>query len=155
MREKFLINQGAVTVEFHIQLENALSNNKRKKAIRKHPLIHATIIISTMNGMVRNQTCASDVDWRIISLQFVSKPETSDKKVHWNMENPKTRAYILKKIDKTSESSTYKSESQKIYAPMACMSANSEIPRRNYGDSSQLNKCILDSGETCHMNPEI
>ena len=29
------------------------------------------------------------------------KPETSDKKVHWNIENPKTCVYRLNKIDKT------------------------------------------------------
>ena len=44
----------------------------------------------------------------------IPKPDTSDKKVHWNMENPKTCAYRLKKIQKMLEISTDKSESQKI-----------------------------------------
>ena len=38
---------------------------------------------------------------------------------------------------------------------MARMSSNIEIPRRNFGDSSQLTNLILDSGATCHMTPEI
>ena len=62
---------------------------------------------------------------------------------------------MLKKIDKTSENSTDEIESQKIYASMARMSNNAESPRRNYGDSSQLANWMIDSGETCHMTPEI
>ena len=38
---------------------------------------------------------------------------------------------------------------------MACMYSNAESPRRNHGDSSQLTNWILDSGETCHMRPDI
>ena len=38
---------------------------------------------------------------------------------------------------------------------MARMSNKVESPRRNYGDSSKLNSCILDSGATCHMTPQI
>ena len=44
---------------------------------------------------------------------------------------------------------------QKIYASMARMSSNDERSSKEYGDSSQLNNCILDSGETCHMTPEF
>ena len=44
---------------------------------------------------------------------------------------------------------------QKIYASMARMSSNDESSSKEYGDSSQLNNCILDSGETCHMTPEF
>ena len=35
------------------------------------------------------------------------------------------------------------------------MSSNEEIPRRDFGDSSQLINWILDSGETFHMTPDI
>ena len=35
------------------------------------------------------------------------------------------------------------------------MYINAESPRRNYGDSSQLTNCILYSGATCHITPEI
>ena len=38
---------------------------------------------------------------------------------------------------------------------MAHMSINAEIPRRDYGDSYQLNNWILDSGVTCHMTLDI
>ena len=38
---------------------------------------------------------------------------------------------------------------------MIRMSNNAEIPRRNYGDRSQLTNWILDSGATCHMTPYI
>ena len=38
---------------------------------------------------------------------------------------------------------------------MARMSGNDECPSENFGDSSQLTNCILDSGATCHMTPEV
>ena len=62
-----LINQGAVTVKVHIQLNNALNNIKSKNDIINHPLIHAALIISVMNVTVGNQMRVSDVYWRIIS----------------------------------------------------------------------------------------
>ena len=83
------------------------------------------------------------------------KPDTSDKKFHWNTGKPKTCAYRSTKIDKTPENSTDQSESQNIYASMAHMSSNAEIPRRDFGDSSQPTNWILYSGVTCHMQPEI
>ena len=84
-----------------------------------------------------------------------SKPEILDNKFYWNVEKPKTHAYRLKKIDKTPENSIDESESHNIYASMAHMSPNTEIPRRNYGNSSQLTNWVLDSGATCHMAPDI
>ena len=42
---------------------------------------------------------------------------------------------------------------QKIYASMARMSGNDECPSRDFGDSSQLTNCILDSRATCPMTP--
>ena len=41
------------------------------------------------------------------------------------------------------------------YSSMAHMSDNEKYPRRNFGDSLQLPNWILDSGETCHMTPEV
>ena len=38
---------------------------------------------------------------------------------------------------------------------MARMSGNDECPSEKFGDSSQLTNCILDSGATCHMTPEV
>ena len=35
------------------------------------------------------------------------------------------------------------------------MSNNYLCPSENVGDSSQLTNCILDSGATCHMTPEV
>ena len=92
MRENFL-NQGELTVDVQTQLINASRNGERKKAIRNHPLNQETLIISLMNILVRNQIRASDVYWRIISSQNYPKPETLDKKVHWNTENTKTFLY--------------------------------------------------------------
>ena len=43
----------------------------------------------------------------------------------------------------------------KIYASMARMSSDKERESKEYGDSSQLNNWILDSGATCHMTPEV
>ena len=38
---------------------------------------------------------------------------------------------------------------------MAHMSNNDECPGGNFGDISQLNNWILDSGATCHMTTEV
>ena len=38
---------------------------------------------------------------------------------------------------------------------MARKSTNTKSSRSNYGDSSQLNNWILDSGATCNMTPDI
>ena len=35
------------------------------------------------------------------------------------------------------------------------MSGNEECPSEKFGDSSQFTNCILDSGSTCHMKPEV
>ena len=35
------------------------------------------------------------------------------------------------------------------------MSGNDEISSRYFGESSQLTKWILDSGEKCHMTPQV
>ena len=35
------------------------------------------------------------------------------------------------------------------------MSSNVESPRRNHVDSLQHTNCILDSGDTCKMTPDI
>ena len=83
------------------------------------------------------------------------KPDTSDKKCYWNMENPKTCAYRSNKIYKTLDNCTDQSDSQNMCASMSHMSSNTEIPWRYFGYSSQLTKWILDSGATCHITPEI
>ena len=44
-------------------------------------------------------------------------------------------------------------DDNKIYASMARMSSDDERKSVKYGDSSQLTN--LDSGETCHMTPEV
>ena len=46
-------------------------------------------------------------------------------------------------------------DDHKIYASMARMSSNDKRSSKNYGDSSQLTNCILDSRATCHMTPEV
>ena len=44
---------------------------------------------------------------------------------------------------------------QKIYASMARMYVNDKCPSGKFGDSLQLTNCILDSGATFHMTPEV
>ena len=46
-------------------------------------------------------------------------------------------------------------DDHKIYASMEGMSSDDERSSEKYGDSSQLTNWILDSGETCHMKPEV
>ena len=85
-----MLNQDAVTNEVQTQLETALRNIKRIRDIINHPSINLNLKINMLNVKVGNQIHASDVDRRIISFP---KPDTSDKKVHWNMCNPKTNSY--------------------------------------------------------------
>ena len=68
---KIIINQGAVTVNIHIFLINALSKIKIKKNIRKHPLINATLITIVTDVTAGNQIRASYVNRGIISLHIV------------------------------------------------------------------------------------
>ena len=65
-----VLNQDAVTVEFHTQLINYLSNREREMSIRNQPSIHATLMISVLNLTVGNQIRASDVDRSRISSQI-------------------------------------------------------------------------------------
>ena len=67
MREKILLDGGAVTVEVQNQPINSLNNIESKRSIINHCLIHANIIISVMNITVGNQISASYVYQRIIS----------------------------------------------------------------------------------------
>ena len=95
------------------------------------------------------------MDWGTYFIANCQKPNTLEKKVHWNTEKRKTRAYRLTKIDMTSDNITDQSDSQKIYASMTIMYSNAEIPIIYFGDSSQLTNWILDSSGTCHMTPDF
>ena len=64
------LNGGAVTVDGHKQLKNDLTTRERIRAIRNHPSINATLIKSLLNITVGNHIRASDVDWRVTSLQI-------------------------------------------------------------------------------------
>ena len=155
MGKLFFLNQSAVTEEFHSQLRNSFRNIKREKGYSKPPF----------NQPNSNNRCNERNGWKPKTYfrcgsedHFITKfqePDTSDEKVHWNTENPKTHTYRLTKIDKMSDNSTDESESQKIYKSMARMSTNAESPIRNYGIISQLTNCILGLGVTCHMTPDI
>ena len=48
-----------------------------------------------------------------------------------------------------------KNDDHKIYASMARMYSNDERSSVKCGDSSQLTNWVLDSGEACHMTPEV
>ena len=43
----------------------------------------------------------------------------------------------------------------RIYASMARMSSDNEHKSKEFGDSLQLTNWILNSGDTCHMTPEV
>ena len=43
----------------------------------------------------------------------------------------------------------------KVYASMAQTPSDDKRKSVKYGDSSQLTNWILDSGDTCHMTPEV
>ena len=87
--------------------------------------------------------------------QNFQKPETLENKFHCDTEQHINIAYRLKKIDKASGNSTEQNKSHNIYACIARTYPNQNIPRRYFGDSSQLTNFILDSSATCHMTPEI
>ena len=120
-------------MEYHAQLKKSLRNKETMREIKNHPSIHTTLIIIILNVRVRNRYVLQM--WIVVSL--------------------KTCAYISTKIDKISDNSIDQSESQKIYVYIAHMSCNAEIPRRYFGDRSQLTNLVLDSGVTCHMTQDI
>ena len=70
------------------------------------------------------------------------------------MRNGESKYILIKKVI-VHETTAKKNSDQKIYASMACMSSNDECPSRNFVDSSQLTNCILDSGSTFHMAPQV
>ena len=70
-REISFLNQGEVNLDVHTQLKNDLNNKEKITEIRNNPSIHKTIIIIALNLTVENKIRASDVDWKIISLQMV------------------------------------------------------------------------------------
>ena len=152
MREHIFLNQASVTVEDHTQVRNSLNNRERKKGYKK-PLFNPW---NSNNKRNERNSCKSNTCFRCgLDDHFVAnfpKPDTLDMKVHWNMENSKTCAYRLNKIDKTLENSADKRESPNIYASMARIYYNVEIPRINYGDILQLTNFIC---ATCHIAPDI
>ena len=71
-------------------------------------------------------------------------------------DNEKSRKQLCfnEKCNRTCDNSK-NNDDHKIYSSMARMSSNDERKSEKYGDSSQLNNWILDSGATCHMTPEV
>ena len=67
----------------------------KEKGLKKHPSIHATLIISEMNVTVKKTCFRCGLEDHFIAN--CPKPETSDKKVHWNTENPKLVHTYLRK----------------------------------------------------------
>ena len=125
MREQIFLNQGAVTVEVHNQLRNDLKQQKNQKGYKKPPFNprNSNNNRNEHNDRKQNTCFRCGSDDRFIANCL--KTDTLDNKVHWNNKNPKNRAYRLTKIDKKSETSTYKIKSQNIYVSMAHMYSNS------------------------------
>ena len=63
-----------------------------------------------MKTKVRNQIYTPDVDQRTLFFANITKPDTSDKKSHWNTEKTKNRAYRLTKIDQMPKKRTYQQQ---------------------------------------------
>ena len=138
MIQKNILNKSAVTVKVHTQLINALSNSLSKKGYKKSPFNtqNSNNKHNERNGWNPNTCFRCGSEDHFISNCL--KLDTLNKKVPWNMENFEICSYRSIKIDKTSENTTYESESHKIYAYMARMSTNVESLRRDYGDRSQM-----------------
>ena len=150
-----MINRGAVNVEIHTQPKKLFRKQRNEKGYNKPPFTprNPNNKRNNSNGQKTNKCFRCGLESHFIDIFL--KPDTSNKKFHWNTKKPKICAYISKKIDKTPENITEEIKSQKIYAPIAHMYSNSKSPRNNYGDRSQLTNMILDSGATCHMTTEI
>ena len=110
-----MLNQGAVTVEDQTQQRNdkvnKISTFNSRNSNNKY---------TEHNGHRSNTYFRCGVEDNFIAN--CQKPDNSDKKVHWNTENPKTRVYRYMEMDKMSDNSIYQSECQKIYTSMAPMS---------------------------------
>ena len=71
-------------------------------------------------------------------------------------DNEKRRKQVpLNEKDNCACDNNENNSDQKIYASMARSSGNDECLSEKIGDSSQLTNCILDSGSTCHLTPEV
>ena len=81
-----------------------------------HPSILATLQINVLNVTVGIQVHASDVDWSITELQIFRNQIIRKRK--FTEKKPKNCAHRSTRIDKTSDKSTEKKYSQKIYTPM-------------------------------------
>ena len=69
-------------------------------------------------------------------------------------EKRRKQVHFNEKVNRACENGE-DNDDHKIYASMARMSSDDERKSVKYGDSSPLRNCILDSGETCHMTPEV
>ena len=75
--------------------------------------------------------------------------------------NPPKDSEKRRKSDKSKEKGNRAKDNSdddddlKVYASMARMSNDDVHENNDYGDSSQLTNWILDSGDTCHMTPEV
>ena len=70
------------------------------------------------------------------------------------MRNGKNKECFIEKGNCTCNNNENNSD-RNIYAITACMSVYDECRSESCGDSSKLTNCILDSGRTCDMTPEI
>ena len=70
------------------------------------------------------------------------------------MRNGESKYVLIKKVNCARDNGKNKND-QMIYASMARMSGNDECPSGSFDESLQLTNCILDSGATCHMTPQV
>ena len=104
----FFLNQAALSVEVHTQPKKCLKNRK-ENGYNKPPFYprNPNNKHNEHNGWKPN-TCFRCRSEDHFIANFL-KPDTSNKKVHWNTEKPKACAYRSKKIDNTPEKITEES----------------------------------------------
>ena len=78
-----------------------------------------------------------------------------------NYHKPRKDSQKIRKSEKSKEKGNRTCDNSdddnelKVYASMARMSNDDKRENKDYGDSSQLNNWILDSGATCHMTTKV
>ena len=141
MKKQTLPRQSAHIVDFlTILWKNVSKGSERKRRKLARLVLHLTKIRIVQHGN------ALDADLKIILSQNVP---SHLKKVR--------KDAILTNLSKVNsvKDNIDDDDDLKVYASMARISNDDVRKNIYYGDSSQLTNCILDSGATCHMTPEV
>ena len=145
-REKIFSQQSAIFVG----VTTILQNNVSKVSERRRKQLVRLVIWTTERTENTPHKCFRCGSEDHIIDKCPNPPKKNDKR--------KTQVHFSERGNRASQKECYNGDNnndQKIYESMALMSGNDESRSRYFGDSSKLTNCILDSGATCNMTPQV